>query len=105
MSIFSRLMQENISIRRLAGVSPTGSKSYEPPEGKDPEIIKGRLEWQRKKVLNDIGEEALSEAVLFTPVRLKPGDLVIVENKEWTVVSVAERKGLYGGTDYWEVSL
>jgi hypothetical protein len=104
-SKYSHLMQENINIRRFAGVSHTGSKSYEPPRGEEPDTIKGRLEWQRRKVLNDRGEEALSEAVLFTPIRLKPGDLVIVDGKEWPVVSVAERKGLYGKTDHWEVRL
>ena len=105
MSRFDRLMQESISIRRLTGTSPTGGKTYAPPRTADPAIIKGRLEWQRRKVLNDKGEEALSEAVVLTPTRLKPGDLIILEAKEWPVKAVSEKKGLYGSTDHWEVRL
>ena len=99
MSRFAHLMQENIPIKRLVGTSPTGTKTYEDS------AVKGRLEWQRRKVLNDRGEEALSEAVLYTPARLKPGDLVEADGKRWPVQAVTERKGLYGGTDHWEVRL
>lgn len=99
-------MQERINIRRLVGTSPTGGKTYDPPLTLDPAPIKGRLEWQRKKILNDRGEEALSEATLFTPARLKPGDLVMADSHAWPVQAVRERKGLYGGkTDHWEVYL
>lgn len=105
MSMFNHLMQEDIPTRRLTGTSPTGTKTYDPPKGQDPALIKGRLEWRRSKILNDRGEEALSEAVLYTPVRLKPGDLVAADGKEWPVKSVAERKGLYGLRDHWEVRL
>ena len=105
MSRFSHLMQESIPIRRLTGTSPTGSKTYDPPRGQPPAIINGRLEWQRRKILNDKGEEALSEAVLYTPVRLNTGDLVTADGKEWPIKAVTERKGLYGGTDHWEVRL
>lgn len=98
-------MQESIPIRRVVGTSPTGGKSYDPPKGQPAATIKGRLEWQRKKILNDRGEEAISEAALYTPTRLKPGDLVAADGREWPVVAVTERKGLYGGTDHWEVRL
>lgn len=98
-------MQEDIPCRRLVGTNATGGKIYDPPRTEDPDVILGRLEWQRRKILNDSGEEALSEAVLFTPERLKPGDLVIVEQKEWPVKAISERKSLYGGTDHWEVRL
>ena len=105
MSRFDRLMQENISIRRLTGISSTGGKTYDPARAEDPAVIKGRMEWQRRKVLNDKGEEALSEAVVYTPTKLGTGDLVIIDSKEWPVKSVSEKKGLYGGTDHWEVRL
>lgn len=106
MSRFDRLMQESIPIHRLLGAGPTGGKTYEPPLSAPPAFIKGRLEWQRKKIINDRGEEALSEAVLYTPTRLKPGDLVKADGRNWPVIAVRERKGLYGGaSDHWEVSL
>lgn len=101
MSRFERLMQENITIRRLTGTSSTGGKTYAPEE-----IIKGRLEWQRRKVLNDKGEEALSEAAVYTTARLKPGDLVLVDGRSWPVKAVTQRKGLYSAqADHWEVRL
>ena len=105
MSRFDRLMQENISIRRLIGTSVTGAKVYDPARGLDPEIIKGRLEWHRSKVLNDKGEEALSEAVVYTVNRMSPGDLVILDTREWPVKAATQCKGLFGGTDHWEVRL
>lgn len=99
-------MQERIPIHRFQGVGPTGGKTYDPPLSAPSAIIKGRLEWQRKKTINDRGEEALSEAVLYTPTRLKPGDLVKADSRNWPVIAVRERKGLYGGqSDHWEVYL
>lgn len=103
--MFRHLMREPVPIRRLVGTSPTGGKTYDPPKAEDPDIILGRLEWQRRKVINSQGEEAISEAVLYTAERMKPGDLVIVDGREWPVVAISERKSLYGGTDHWEVRL
>ena len=106
MSIFKHLMREPIPYRVLKGTSSTGTRLYEPPRNEPPAILYGRLEWQRKKVISDRGDEAISEAALFTETRLHPGDLVIVEGKDWPVTTVYERKGLYGGkTDHWEVRL
>lgn len=105
MSRFDHLMQEDIYIRRLTGTSPTGGKTYDPPRTEDPATIKGRLEWHRSKILTDKGEEALSEAVVYTVNRLSPGDLVIIDTREWPVKAARQCKGLYGSTDHWEVRL
>lgn len=106
MSRFTHLMQEELSYRRLVGTSATGSKTYDPPRQSPPALLKGRLEWQRRRVINDRGEEALSEAVIFTAERLRPGDLIVIEGRDWPVKAVSQRKGLYGGvTDHWEVRL
>lgn len=106
MSRFDHLMQERIQIHRHTGTGPTGGKTYNPPLTEAPATIRGRLEWQRKKIINDKGAEALSEATLYTPDRLKPGDLVKADDRNWPVQAIRERKGLYGGqTDHWEVYL
>lgn len=105
MSRFNHLMQEDIQINRLTGTSSTGSKTYAPARGAGHETIKGRLVWQRQKVITNEGEEALSEAVVFTPGRMSPGDLVIVDGREWAVKAVREHKGLFDGSDHWEVRL
>lgn len=105
MSRFAHLMQEDIQINRLTGTSSTGGKTYSPARGAGHTTIKGRLEWHRQKVITKDGEEALSEAVLFTSERLSPGDLVTVDGQEWAVKALRERKGLYGESDHWEVML
>lgn len=93
-------MQEDLTTRQVTGTNMTGGKTYTQT------AFKGRLEWQRTRVINAIGEEATSEAVIFTTYRLKPGDLVVIEGRDWTVQTVTQRKGLYGGqTDHWEVRL
>lgn len=105
MSRFVHLMQEDIEIRRYVEMDMMGGKVYDPPEDTPPAIIKGRREYHRAKIINNKGEEAISEAVVYTPARLSPGDLVIADGREWPVQSVSERKGLYGKTDHWEVRL
>lgn len=100
MSCFTRLMQETITCKPYTGMDHTGGKTYGTAV-----TIKGRLAWQRRKVLNSQGEESLSEAVLYTPTQLKPGDLVSVDGTDWEAKAVTQQKGLYGRTDHWEVRL
>lgn len=100
MSRFNRLMQEDISVKSMTGTDYTGGKTYAAAA-----TIKGRLDWQRSRVLNSQGEESLSEAVIYTTTRLKPGDLVSVNGTDWEVKAVKQQKGLYGATDHWEVRL
>ena len=105
MSRFAHLMQEDISVRRYVRKEMMGGVVYDPPEDSAPATVKGRMEYHRAKIINNKGDEAISEAVVYTPTRLSPGDLVIADGREWPVQSVNERKGLYGGTDHWEVRL
>lgn len=105
MSIFSHLMFDDVHIRRFVENSPTGGKVYDPPQGQPPAVIKGRIEFERRKVMNNRGAEIISEAVLYTPERVMPGDLITYDGREWPVQVVAECKSLYSGTDHWEVRL
>lgn len=106
MSRFNHLMQERIDYRRLAGTSPTGGKTYDPPRGQPPATIKGRLEERRSTYIDKNGANAVSNATLYTTQPVKEGDLIVVLGSEWTVKHIASVKGLYGGqVDHWEVKL
>ena len=105
MSAFDYLMQDDIPIRRLTETSSNGAKTYNPPRNQPPAIIKGRLQFSRKLIVKADGEQAVSEAVLYTVASLAPGDLVIHQEHEWPVLAVPEKRGLFGGVDHREVRL
>lgn len=105
MSAFDYLFTDDIQIRRLTGTNASGTKTYAPPRGQDPAIIKGRLEFSRKLIVKADGEQAVSEAVLYTDAALSPGDLVIYQGREWPVLAVPDKRSLFGGVDHQEVRL
>jgi len=105
MSAFSYLMTDAISIRRLTATSTTGLQTYVPARSATAATIHGRLEMQRKIIVNKAGKETVSEAVLYTPDAVNEGDLIIDSTREWPVLQVKFRRGLFGATDHYEARL
>lgn len=105
MSIFDYLMQDSIRIRRLNGTNSSGTKTYDPPRGQDPAVIKGRLAYHRKTITKADGQEYVSEAVLLTSAPIATGDLVIHDGREWVVQALSDKMGLFGGLDHREARL
>lgn len=105
MSAFDYLMQDDIQIRRLKGTNSSGTKTYDPPRGQDPGVIKGRMEFQRKTITKADGQEYVSEAVLRTSSPIFTGDLVTYGGREWAVQAVSDKLGLFGGVDHREARL
>lgn len=105
MSTFDYLMTDAISIRRLTATSATGLKTYVPARSATAAVIHGRLETQRRIIVSKEGKETVSEAVLYTPDAVNEGDLIIDGTREWPVLQVKLRRGLFGVTDYYEARL
>lgn len=105
MSAFDYLFTDDIPIRRLMGTSSSGTKTYDPPRGQNPAVIKGRLEFSRKLITKPDGQQFVSEGVLYTSAVIAVGDLVIHEEREWPVQLVPDKRSLFGGIDHREVRL
>ena len=67
--------------------------------------IQGRFEYKRRIVRDKQGQEVVSEAKLFTETSLKTDDIVIYDNKEWSVMFVMNMTDLDGDIVGYEVLL
>ncbi len=67
--------------------------------------IAARYEYSRKKVINRKGEEVISEAVCFTKVEVKPGDIITFDGINWPVIFVSVERGLSGEVEFYESRL
>jgi hypothetical protein len=104
-SVFDYLFTDDIQIRHLTGTNAGGTKTYNPPRGQDPAIIKGRLEFSRKLITKADGQQFVSEGVLRTAAVVATGDLIIYGAREWPVQYVPEKRSLFSGIDHREARL
>lgn len=105
MSAFAHLMRDTIDIRRLAAISGSGTKNFDPPRTMPPAQITGRLSFRRKLIAAPDGREIVSEATVYTLEPLRVGDLVIQDGREWPVLLAHGARGLFGVIDHWEVMI
>lgn len=74
------------------------------------QMIKVRWE-NRRKLVRDLRQnnrdrqEVISEAFFFCKEDVKPGDIVVYDNKEWFVITVDEIPDLNGVISHREVSV
>ena len=101
MAIMGHRMREPLMFKRYTGSTKTGSPIYKDA----PVTVYGRLQFQRSLVVGRDGEQVVSEAVLYLTGPVGLHDLFLYQDKEWPIISVAEKKRLNGTIDHWEVRL
>lgn len=67
--------------------------------------ILAKYEYSRRRIFNRKGEEVISEAVCFTKVEIKPGDLITFDGINWPVIFVSVERDLGGRVVYYESRL
>lgn len=82
----------------------TGMNEYaEPVLAGQP--IRLRFENKRRVVLDEGGQEVVSEARAFCLENVRPGDYLEIGGQRWRVIAVSESPGLDGRAVYREVAL
>lgn len=83
----------------------SGKDEYNQTSFSDAVDIAARYEYSRKRVINRKGEEVISEAVCFTEVEVKPGDVITFDGINWPVIFVSVERGLGGDVEFYESRL
>ena len=100
MSLISGVATEGVRVQRVTGTDAYGTKAYEEA------TVRGRIHYQRRKIINQSGEEAVSEAAVYLLEEVAPGDRVWANGRWWMIQSVAEHKRLrHDAVDHWEARL
>lgn len=81
----------------------TGHDGYDPIFKST--AIKCRFVQKRRRVLNQAGEEVLSEASMNCLEEVKPGDIVTYGGRDWPIITVSETPDLDGKVWFREVFL
>lgn len=88
---------QEVKIRRVVGKDEYGDIQTET------KIIKGRLQFKHKIVVNAEGQQVTSSATLYTKENLKMTDFIVYNNKEFQIIAMSEAVGLDGNIEFWEV--
>ncbi|NLB91690.1 MAG: hypothetical protein GX786_10795 [Clostridiales bacterium] len=91
---------KDITIRRFKESSPMGTKTYH-----EAETIKGRLEFAQTKAINSKGQEVAAQADLFTTHKLGYNDVVLYEDRQMPILSIATLDSLFDGFSHYEIKL
>lgn len=97
--ICASFMFQSLNAKRQGERNYLGEADYEDIR------IKGRIQFERQRIIDGKGEEKVSEILLFTRDFLKPGDLVEHHGIFWPVKAVAEKKDLHNRFSHFEVRL
>jgi len=83
----------------------TGNKDNGAPIFDAAKQIASRVEFKRRLIRNEKGEQVVSEATIFTAVRVDTGDTLTIDGRDWVVISSYPHSGLSGMLLYYEVAL
>jgi hypothetical protein len=78
---------------------------YNEPTFSPPLTINVRFEQAQKLVKNEVGEDVLSEARLYSELPIAVGDKIEYDGREWIVISVKSSPDFNGIIHFWEVYL
>lgn len=82
----------------------TGKNEYGEPITVDADI-RVRWEGKRRLVRDAMGQEVISEALVFCLEDVQPGDVLVWQEREWPIIMVSEIISLNGTTSHREVAL
>lgn len=94
-----RFMNQDITIKNNFSTNKYNESTY------NTSTIKGRFEYDRKLIKNSLGEEKISEAVLYTKSAINPDDVIHFDNIDWEIMKVDNKIGLQGNIQFYEVRL
>lgn len=91
--------------QRVGWKKRTGETGYGSPVFDAEVIIKARVEFKRSLIRGKDGEERVSEALAITNTPVSDGDELVIDGREWTVLTAAPQAGLGGRISHYEVRL
>lgn len=81
-----------------------GTNEYGEPVTTE-QTIKVRWEGKRRLVRDTQGQQVVSEATVYCLEDVKPGDIMIWDGRDWSVIAVSEFPDLYGRISHREVAV
>lgn len=104
-SLIDVYTNQKIGWRKRVGTNGDGTPSYDPPKPAPPTIINTQVTYTRRLIRNAKGEEVVSEGYLITSEPVIEGDMLIIDDREWTALSAPIIRGLLGEELHREVYL
>lgn len=96
--MFSHLLCNNVEIQKISGYD-----SYNKPIISETKTIKGKLEFDLKKVTNRNGDEVVSSGELRCLEELSINDKVNVQGVWREIINVVPQDDFSGNIQYWVV--
>jgi len=85
--------------------SKTGTEFNGTPKFAEPTTIPARIQYKRKLVRNNMGQEVVSEITLYTEATVKTGDRITIGDGKHIVIAVSIHNDLDGNEAFREVVL
>jgi hypothetical protein len=82
-----------------------GVNRHAEPIFSEPISINVRFEGKRRMVRDAKGQDVVSEALVFCREDVQPGDVLVYEGREWTVITVSPVPDLSGRISHREVAV
>lgn len=91
--------------RHRTGTKDNGTAIFNPARPAAPLTVKGRIDYKRRLIRNEKGEQVVSEARVLTMSAVDVGDIVVIGGREWPVLKAGPEFGLLGEELHREVFL
>ena len=104
-SLADTYANQPIGWRRCVDYKDNGAAIYDPPRDEAPDIIYAQATYTRRLIRNAKGDEVISEGYLITSTPVNEGDMLIIDDREWTVQAAEPIRGLFGEELHREVYL
>lgn len=98
--MFDAYFNTPIDWKQRSGVKDNGTSVLAVPKQ-----IMTQLEFKRKLVRNEKGEQVVSEATVRTDAQIKAADVLTIDGRDWTVITADPIRGLGGSVLYYEANL
>jgi len=99
-SKWARTFTETIKLKRRLTVDTTGKMTY-----RSPVDIKARTDIDIREVVIHDGNRTTCSMLVLTEMAVRPGDILIIDDTEWTIQWAFAAKGLGGVIDHYEARM
>ena len=88
---------QSLSLKRKSGISASNKPTFDATV-----IIAARLQYKSVMTHDSQGQEVLSDSQMFTMSEVAPGDVVVIDGRDRSIISVETLVGLDGGVAWYK---